>query len=261
MRRAASARRAGPRCRTSSDACWRSTGQLLRITSRGWPAIESAWLGDWELRWSGGFTGRASSVAVAGSPGVPFEDALERVGTFYRERSAPPLAQVIVDSADDARLEEAGWTTLDGYRGGAVVQVADLAASYDADVQARITAHADDDWLARYGRVDDVVNARAVMEAPDVVGFVSIGMPAVAIGRVVVTGEWAGLSAVEVRPDVRRQGLARRIVETSLAWAVGQGADKAYLQTMRTNAAALALYAPYGFVDHHDYVYRQPPPR
>jgi ribosomal protein S18 acetylase RimI-like enzyme len=98
------------------------------------------------------------------------------------------------------------------------------------------------------------------MEGPDRVGFVSIGTPAVAIGRVVVTGEWAGLSAVEVRPEARRRGLARRIVQTSLAWAVEHGADKAYLQTMRSNTAALALYEPYGFVDHHDYVYLQPPP-
>ena len=96
------------------------------------------------------------------------------------------------------------------------------------------------------------------MEAPAQVGFVSIGAPGLAIGRVVVTGEWAGLSAVEVAPEARRQGLARRIVETSLAWAVERGADKAYLQTMRSNEAALALYRPFGFVDHHDYVYREP---
>ena len=59
----------------------------------------------------------------------------------------------------------------------------------------------------------------------------------------------------------RRQGLARRIVETSLAWAVEHGADKAYLQTMPSNDAALALYAPYGFVDHHDYLYLNPAQR
>ena len=83
----------------------------------------------------------------------------------------------------------------------------------------------------------------------------SIGDPAVAIGRVVVTGEWAGVAAVEVVPERRREGLARRIVDTALAWAVERGADKAYLQTMRDNTAALALYAPYGFVDHHEYRY------
>ena len=53
-----------------------------------------------------------------------------------------------------------------GYRGGAVVQVADLDPAYDADPSARVSPTADDEWLAHYGRVDDPVHARAVMEGP-----------------------------------------------------------------------------------------------
>ncbi|MCW2769200.1 MAG: family N-acetyltransferase [Aeromicrobium sp.] len=229
--------------------------ELTRITSRGWPAIESVPLGEWELRAAGRFTGRANSVAVTGSPGVPLEQALTRVQEFYAERSMPALAQVIVGSQHDRDLARAGWVPMTGYRGGAIVQVADLDRAYDADPTARVSPTADDEWLSHYGRVDDPAHARAVMEGPTTVGFVAIGEPVVAIGRVVVTGEWAGLSAVEVVPSLRRQGLARRVVETSLAWAVEHGADKAYLQTMRSNAPALALYEPYGFADHHDYRY------
>jgi GNAT superfamily N-acetyltransferase len=232
--------------------------ELTRIASRGWPAVESVPLGDWELRASGGFTGRANSVAVTGSPGVGLEEALRQVRAFYAERGLPAQAQVVADSSLERAVVDADWERSSGYRGGAVVQVADLGTRYAVDPEARILPTADDDWLARYGRVDDPAAARAVMEAPARVGFISIGTPPVAIGRVVVTGEWAGLAAVEVRPGSRRQGLARRIVETSLAWGTEQGADKAYLQTMRSNAAAVALYAPYGFVDHHDYVYLVP---
>lgn len=235
--------------------------ELTRITSRGWPAIESVPLGEWELRASGGFTGRANSVATTGSPGVPFDRALAEVEEFYAARSLPAQAQVVVGSSHERSFADAGWVRKDGYYAGAVVQVADLEPAYEADPEARVAPTADDEWLAHYGRVDDPAHARAVMEAPSQVGFVSIGSPALAIGRVVVTGEWAGLAAVEVVPEARRQGLARRIVETSLAWAVEHGADKAYLQTMRTNTAALALYEPYGFADHHDYVYLQPPTR
>ncbi|MET1037129.1 MAG: GNAT family N-acetyltransferase [Aeromicrobium sp.] len=231
---------------------------LTRITSRGWPAVESVPLGDWELRAAGRFTGRANSVAVTGSPGMPFAEAEARVREFYAARSMPALAQVVVGSDHDRRFADAGWGPMPGYHGGAVVQVADLEPTHDADPEAIVSATADDDWLAGYGRVEHPADARAVMEGPAQVAFVKIGTPALAIGRVVVTGEWAGLSAVEVRPEARRQGLARRIVETSMAWAVEHGADKAYLQTMRSNTAALALYAPYGFVDHHDYLYRVP---
>ncbi|WP_332662824.1 GNAT family N-acetyltransferase [Aeromicrobium sp.] len=234
--------------------------ELTRITSRGWPAIESVALGEWELRTSGRFTGRANSVAVHGDPGLPFGEALDRVLEFYASHDAPALAQVVVGSAHERAFMDAGWVPMSGYHGGAVVQVADLDPAYDADPAARIAPTADDDWLANYGRVNDPVVARAVLEGPSTVGFVSIGTPAIAIGRIVVTGEWAGIAGVEVAPEHRRQGLARRIVETSLAWAVERGADKAYLQTMRTNHAALALYQPYGFVDHHDYRYLEPGP-
>ncbi len=231
---------------------------LTRITSRGWPAIESVALGEWELRTSGRFTGRANSVAVHGDPGLPFPEALDRVREFYAAHGSPALAQVVVGSAEERAFADAGWVPMTGHHGGAVVQVADLDPAYQADPAARIAPTADDDWLANYGRVNDPVAARAVLEGPDTVGFVSIGSPAVAIGRIVVTGEWAGIAGVEVSPDHRRQGLARRIVETSLAWAVEHGADKAYLQTMHSNQAALALYKPYGFVDHHDYRYLEP---
>ncbi|KQV75797.1 hypothetical protein ASC61_12695 [Aeromicrobium sp. Root344] len=243
------------RRRRAADA---SADELTRITSLGWPAIESLALGDWELRTSRRFTGRANSVAVHGDPGVAFDVALDRVVEFYASREVPALAQVVVGSAAERDFINAGWTPMAGYHGGAVVQVADLDPAYDADASARIASTADDDWLANYGRVNDPAAARAVLEGPATVGFVSIGSPAVAIGRVAVTGEWAGIACVEVAPDHRRQGLARRIVETALAWAVERGADKAYLQTMRTNHAALALYEPYGFVDHHDYRYLEP---
>lgn len=232
--------------------------ELTRVTSRGWPPIESVLLGDWELRAAGRFTGRANSVAVHGSPGIPFDQALTRVESFYAERDEPALAQVVVGSVHEVSFTAAGWEPMEGYFGGAVVQVADLDPDYEPDPAARVEATADDAWLGSYGRVNDPAAARAVLEGPAQVAFISIGEPTAAIGRVVVTGEWAGLSCVEVAPDARRRGLATRIVDTSLAWAVEHGADKAYLQTMRKNEAALALYEPYGFVDHHDYVYLQP---
>lgn len=232
--------------------------ELTRITSRGWPPIESVHLGEWELRASGRFTGRANSVAVHGSPGIPFDDAVAEVEAFYAVRGQPALAQVVVGSVHEQSFTSAGWEPMEGYFGGAVVQVADLDPAYAADPEARLSATVDDEWLSHYGRVNDPVAARAVLEGPAQVAFVSIGSPTVAIGRVAVTGEWAGIACVEVEPDARRQGLATRIVDTALAWAVEHGADKAYLQTMRTNEAALALYKPYGFVDHHDYVYLQP---
>lgn len=232
-----------------------STEDLGRITSRGWPATESIPLGDWELRAAGGFTGRANSVAVLGDPGT--DTPLAEVVRFYERRGLRPLAQLVVGSTWDRRFDEAGWSPVTDQPPGAIVQVADLTDVPAADPAAVVEAHATASWLSRYGRVADPALARAVLEGPPTVGFVSID--AVAIGRVVVSGEWAGIAAVEVDPEHRRRGLARRIVETSLAWAAERGADKAYLQTMKQNEAALALYAPFGFTTHHEYRYLTAP--
>lgn len=235
-----------------------SPEDLMRVASRGWPAIESVRLGDWELRASGGFTGRANSVATHGDPGT--DDPIGAVTRFYVERGLPPVAQVVVGSSAERLFTRAGWRPLDGPSSGAIVQVADLVDPPPADPDAVVADQASDLWLRHYGKVDDPDPdpdlARAVLEAPETVGFVSISD--VAIGRVVVTGEWAGLAAIEVDPDHRRRGLGRRVVRTCLAWAAEHGADKAYLQVHDQNAASLALHAAFGFVDHHAYRHLTP---
>lgn len=232
--------------------------ELERITSLGWPALESERLGDWEMRAARGFTGRANSVLVGGDPGIAFDDAVLRIEDFYRERGLTPLVQVVADSPDERAFLAADWMPKRGYRGGAVVQVADLG-DHSPDPEAAVDDQVTDDWLARYERIDeDRETALAVLSGPETVGFVRLGSPALAIGRVVVTGQWAGIAAVETHPDHRRQGLARRVVETAMAWAADHGAVSMYLQTMPDNAPALALYAPFGFVTHHEYRYLEP---
>ena len=236
-----------------------SAENLMRICTRGWPPVVSEPLGEWELRAAGGFTGRANSVAVHGDPGCADDEALAAVVEFYRDQRLRARAQVIVGSPWERVFRDAGWAVLAGVPDGAIVQVAQMAdalaqagalaeASDDAEIVVESTAS--DAWMRGYHRVEDPEIARAVLEGAHTVGFISLGESA--IGRIVVTGEWAGISGVEVTPGARRQGLARRIVDTGLHWAAARGADKVYLQTMRDNASALALYAPYGFRDHHE---------
>lgn len=241
------------------------TDQLTAIASRGWPAPVSEALGAWQLRAAGGFTGRANSAAVHGEPGMELAEALEAVERFYARQELPALAQVVQGSRWDNAFETAGWVPTGGALGGAVVRVADLRTvapdpDPDPDADAIVAAHASDEWLRLYHRVEDPAAARSVLEGPSTVGFVQLETPVAAIGRVVVTGEWAGLAGVEVLAPRRREGLARRIVETSIAWALARGADKAYLQTTSDNVAAIELYRPYGFEEHHRYRYLQPSP-
>lgn len=75
-------------------------------------------------------------------------------------------------------------------------------------------------------------------------------------GRAVATAgigitEWNAapmLVAMWVRPEARRTGAARRLVETALAWAEGNGYPDVVLWVVRDNEPAIALYTACGFV-------------
>jgi GNAT superfamily N-acetyltransferase len=239
---------------------------LQRICARGWQAPRTQNLGDWLLRAAGGFTGRANSALVSGDPGVPVDAALRDVIAFYAENRLPALAQVIVDSPEDVLLSERGWAAARAGRAAAVVQVASVAIARRrrpaaSSVTVDIEDAPSDAWIARYGRSSeaglDVV--RTVLASGDDIAFARAGDPIVGIGRGVVTDDWVGLSAVEVDPARRREGIGTAVVAALLEWAASLGARSAYLQTVPGNVAALALYEPFGFVTHHSYKYLRPP--
>jgi ribosomal protein S18 acetylase RimI-like enzyme len=237
--------------------------QLQRIADDGWPAPDTERLGEWLLRAAGGFTGRANSVSVHGSPGRPLPLALDAVAAFYRHRGLRPMAQVVLGSDWDRAFDSAGWRTKPGSHHGAVVQVASVRSALrcaGSTERVRLSERVSDDWLALYNRAEelDPSTVRAVLEGPERVVLASVGAPAVAIGRMVLHGDWCGMAAVEVAPRVRRQGLARRVVDALLRAAAHEGARWCYLQTMDSNTAALELYAGYGFLTHHRYRYVVP---
>ncbi len=241
-----------------------SADRLEHIASDGWPPRHDEALGEWRLRAAAGFTGRANSVLACGDPGVPLPEALARVVAFYVRHGLGPRVQVVVGSPLEPELAEQGWR-VSRHGDGVLVQVASVAqarrASTSRDgegvaVSSELTAA----WAAMYGRAAGVPAAVVahVLTGPDTVALASVEDPPVAIGRGVVTGDWLGLSAVEVVPARRGRGLARRVVDALLAWGAERGARSAYLQTMPDNTAAQALYAPYGFVTHHRYRYWVP---
>ncbi|WDT57394.1 GNAT family N-acetyltransferase [Streptomyces sp. G7(2002)] len=245
--------------------------ELQTVAARGWPAVETARLGEWTLRASGGFTRRANSVLPLGDPGVPLETALERIGQWYDERGLPPVIVVATGREDadarlDAELAERGWaderhTTV---RIAALAPLADTAADLSGVTLSREPGA---DWLALYNRTGEADpsaqttrTALRVLTGGPSVWFATVhgadGGTA-AIGRLVVDGRWAGFAALEVAPAARRRGLATRVMAALAERALEEGASAAYLQVEADNAGALAFYDRLGFTDHHGYHYRR----
>ncbi|MFD4691516.1 GNAT family N-acetyltransferase [Streptomyces sp. NPDC058463] len=254
----APARRRGPAA---------SFDELARVAARAWQPVESAPLGDWQLRAAGGFTRRANSVLPLGDPGLPLDAALKHILRWYGERGLPAYIQTATGAQGTqeqlcAALEEHGWRreVSAEVRIGALAPVGDL----DADVSAvRLTRGTDDAWLSRYQRFATPGHAPGaevlkVLGSGPSVWFATVpgesadGVPA-AIGRCVVDGRWAGFMAVEVGPEYRRRGLATAVMTALARKALDEGASASWLQVEADNDGARGLYDGMGFATHHGY--------
>jgi ribosomal protein S18 acetylase RimI-like enzyme len=247
-----------------------SAEEAERRALLGWPPVESEPLGAWVLRAAAGFSARANSVLAVGSPGSAFDDALVAVRRFYADRGLPDWAQVVVGSDQEVAFAERGWVPArpgeadTAFQLASVAQVARAlrrAAAGGAGWSTSVEPTASTAWLANDDRaLATPAAARAVLEGPAEVGFVSVllGSALVAKGRVSLSGDWAGVTDVWVSPDHRRQGLALVVMGELVEWAAERGASTTYLQTRGDNPAALALYERLGFVTHHTYRYLTP---
>ncbi|MFG2878489.1 GNAT family N-acetyltransferase [Streptomyces sp. NPDC048337] len=244
----APARRRGPAA---------SFEELARVAARSWQPLESEPLGEWTLRAAAGFTRRANSVLPLGEPGIPLDDALARVTSWYAERGLPAYVQAATGAVGTqelliAELERRGWAA----EVSAEVRIGALAPVADVDAPAagavRLTRTPDEDWLGRYGKVTDPDVARRMLVAGPSVWFASLAGGR-AIGRCVVDGRWAGFAAVTVDPAHRREGLATAVMAALARRALEEGASAAWLQVETDNAEGRGLYDALGFATHHSY--------
>jgi N-acetylglutamate synthase len=259
----------------SSPSCQITVGGLEGVAALGWRGTEIEPLGGWLLRAAGGFTGRSNSALPLGDPGLPAGEAITRVEQWYAARglSARFLLPLPDAGLVDRQLQARGWALGDVVR-MLVAPVPGLAAAHAADraagrAEVLLDSRPDDAWVAAYHYRGGGLppHAREVIENGDTLAFASVRDAAgrvLAIARGSVDADragvgWLGVTAVEVDPSVRRQGLGGLILRGLAGWAQGQGAGCCYLQVAAENAPALALYGGAGFTEHHTYQYRLAP--
>jgi GNAT superfamily N-acetyltransferase len=236
--------------------------QLQRVAWANWPAREHESLGDWVLRAHGGVTSRANAVLAAGDPGRDLDVAFDAIREWYAARSLPALLQLPLGEPADRELAARGV----GVERQVVMQVAAIdpvveGLPAEAGLQAVVEPKPSSAWVALCSDLEPAT-ADAYLEiltGPPVVGFatLSVDEDPVAIGRVSVDGEWAGVTSLEVSPRHRRAGIGAATMRVLLDWAAGQGAQWSYLQVLIENTPALRLYSRLGYVTHHVYSYRE----
>ncbi len=246
-----------------------SAREIQQIAAFGWRAVETARLGDWLLRASGGFTQRANSALALGDPGVELDRALDLVGDWYAERELPARLMHIDGVSPDelsGRLRGRGWQASDDdhLMTGEIAHALRAMPNAVADavrsgLELRVADAPDDAWYACYRDTGRQITeaSRQVLQTHPAVVFASLcdGDRAAAIARAAVDARWAGLFAVAVAPQRRRHGLGAAVTLAALKEAARRGGRHAYLQVETTNLAAVELYYRLNFRVHHDYRY------
>jgi len=230
------------------------------IAARGWPAAETDALGGWRLHASAGQSGRINTCWALEPADRPVDEAIEAAEAWYRARGLKPRFKVIEGCGAPKdlarRLARRGYTS----NTPTLTMTGPLAGQTDPDVvvAARTCAgfrrvFAD----PSFGHADDARERLEALERiPSPRGYALLRRerrPA-AVGTCAIEGEWAGFLGMRTAPAFRRQGLARRLFRSLVAFAADAGASRGYLQVDEGNAPAIALYESEGF--EANYLYR-----
>lgn len=244
---------------------------LQAIAATGWGFQERAYIGDWELRATGGHTSRANCAWPLGDSGRSLPETLQTVRDWFVVRGHTPRIQTIDGSPLDREIAALGFADADR---PALRQVAPLDPALQilrnsletagADREAEITAELPEDYFTVYRRGLGIPAFRTILTTGDaVIRFAVVrdgDGEALSAGRLAIdtaTG-FAGIAALATAETARRRGLARVILRDLLSFAADHGAKSTYLEVEEGNAAALALYESLGYVTVHRYHCRIP---
>ncbi|WBQ06972.1 GNAT family N-acetyltransferase [Kribbella sp. CA-293567] len=232
--------------------------QLFLTTALGRPAAETVYAGQWLLRASGGWTGRANSLLPAGDPEMPVSEALKLAETFYTERGLPPLALVRLESPVAQEFEQLGWVDArpeeaDTFVLHTTLDLVNAAPAYDVSLSDKPDAA----WYETAFEGTPPPAAPAVMEGAPKTAFAAVELDGkvVAVARGVMTGHWLGVDAVRVDPAYRRRGLATALVQGLARWSGQLGGRRTYLEVVSSNVAALTAYENLGYALAYRYRY------
>lgn len=244
------------------------TWRIERVCQRAWPALEEERLGDWCLRFAGGYTRRANSANPLNAAPAGIERAIAASQSRYRARGLPSIFRIpsFLDPAVDAGLaaneytREADSIVLfgadDGWRnrgGDADVEISDDATPFWLASAMHLRAQGPD-MTPFFSRIV------AALDRPAAFASLRQGGAVVASGFAVVVEGLTCLEAIVTDPAWRGRGFGRRLVTELLAWGAGLGAAGACLQVEANNAPARAVYARVGIVQEvYRYHYRRGP--
>jgi ribosomal protein S18 acetylase RimI-like enzyme len=249
------------------------------------------------LRAASGVTQRANSVwpREPGSDSAGNQAALRAARLWYRERRLPLILQLFDDPGSaplNAVLDEEGFTR----QSGTLVMWMDAAAAgtepgypmqqpATSEAVVEISTEPSTEWLDLWWRVDGrggpagLATAHTILTGcPSVYALVRsddgvpagvgrLALPAAEPDRIVQAAPvckprgLGGLYCMATRPDARRRGYARQVMQGLLREGAARRLAGYWLLVTAANHPARQLYAGAGFSEAARYLYRQDRPK
>jgi len=247
---------------------------IEELSMNAWPAHRTTLLDGWVLRFSDGYTRRANCVnpLYIGARRDSGDASVDRCEALYAS-----VGQDVVFKMTDA--SPTGLDTLleaRGYSFEAETSLQrcklagdDLSKQPAQNFAIRLDSWPSDAWMEAFTTMASV-DARnrsslnrilAGIVVPDVAfAAAQVEDEIIAVGLGVAERGYVGLFDIATAPSWRRRGAGTAIVRALMAWGRSCGAESAYLQVMRNNLPASALYAWLGFSEEYRYWYRVRPP-
>lgn len=263
---------------------------MEELSLNAWPSYMIELYDGWLIRFSYNYTFRTNSVEQVGTSTIPIEEKIDYCESVYDRFHSPCSFKIqpLLDPSFDHRLAVRGYDV----KHVTEVMTADLGhvnlmeekereyifenrlnlptlvryTDRDGqDLTVQLNAFVTDEWIRGLFRLNGTSSPTLRRIVPSMYAAIPKETIAASVeidGRTVATGlgirdrDYIGIYAVYVSPSCWRRGYARAIVSTILREARAGGATRAYLQVVKGNAHAKALYQSLGFTDFYTYWFR-----
>lgn len=214
--------------------------------------------GSFLIRAFHGGTGRgnaASSLYPAADPDL--QGRLERISAIYQGLGLTPrIRSTPLDPPGTADLlVAAGWRAADE----TVVLSGALQPMAASEAMPEVFDGPVETWLSVVATAEYQGSARQreKLEGATLMTIPCAWMVLEDAASIFVSadGPLCGIFDLAVRPEARRQGLARRIIGAAAAWGQRRGCDTIWAQVSATNSASMTLNASLGMRESHRYRY------
>ena len=260
---------------------------MEEISLNAWPSYRSELYDGWIIRYSYNYTPRTNSVEQVGQSSIPIEEKIRFCENAYQHHGTPAVFKInpLTSPSFDELLESRGYRQIHETD----VMTAELSKArlmpnaieefefhnplglpssvrFGDDLVVLVRPEISDEWISGVLHLNGTCSPLLRRIVPSmykaipkkvIVCSIEIDGRMVASGLGICDREFIGIYAIYVSPSCRRRHYARAICSTLMLEGSKQGATKAYLQVVKGNEKAKALYSSLGFEDFYTYWFRQ----